>query len=130
MARWPDPIPAVVSHLQAGLGLPLGRVATKVRPDVDAVDASVRVARGPGSDDEVSDSFLVDVETFTLSARPADAWPLAEDARQAMHGLSGALVRGVQFDAVTTTMSPTVVDYGNPKVERYVASYRVDLRKT
>lgn len=128
-ARWPDVIPVVVSHLSSELGLVAGRVATKVRPDVDTLDAFVRVARGPGSDDEVTDSFLIDCETFTLSSAPATAWPLAEDARQAMHALAGMVVRNVLIDSVSTATSPTEIDYGNPKVTRYVASYRLNLRK-
>lgn len=127
--RWPDIIPAVIVHLSNELGLPAGRVATKVRSDVETVDRFVRVSRGPGSDDEVTDSFLVDVETFTLASQPAGAWPLAEGARQAMHDLAGRLVRDMQVDSVTTATSPTEIDYGNPKVVRYVASYRVSMRK-
>ena len=127
--RWPDIIPVVIVHLSNELMLPGGRVATKVPATVDTLDRFVRVTRGPGSDDEVTDSFIVDVETFTLAAAPAAAWPLAEGARQAMHDLTGRLVRNVQVDTVTTATSPTEVDYGNPKVTRYVASYRVRLRK-
>ena len=126
---WPDVIPAVIVHLSNALGLPAGRIATKVRSDVDTLDGFVRVSRGPGSDDGVTDSFLVDVETFTLAAAPSAAWPLAEGARRAMHDLAGRLVRDVQVDAVVTTTSPTEIDYGNPKVVRYVASYRVGVRK-
>lgn len=129
MGRFPDVVPVVVAHLSEVLWLPPGRVATKVRADVEALDGFVRVARGPGSDDEVTDSFLVDVETFTKANAAASAWPLAEGARQAMHSLAGTVVRDVQVDSVSTSTAPTEVDYGNPKVVRYVASYRVALRK-
>lgn len=129
MERFPDIIPVVINHLLRELDLPAGRVATKVRADVDTLDAFVRVARGPGSDNEVTDSFLVDVETFTKSAQPAAAWPLAEDARAAMHAMAGASFSGALVDSVSTANSPAEIDYGNPKVTRYVASYRVNLRK-
>lgn len=129
MARWPDVRPVVVAHLTTALGLPQGRVATKVRPDVDTLDKFVRIARGPGSDDEVTDSFLLDAETFTLATAPDAAWPLAEDVRQAMHGLAGRVINGVKIDSVSTAASPTEVDYGNPKTVRFVASYRIGLRK-
>lgn len=129
MDRFPDIIPPVINHLSSALSLPLGRVATKVGADVDTLAAFVRVKRGPGSDDEVTDSFLVDVETFTLSTTPQTAWPLAEDVRQAMHAMAGTSFSGALVDSVSTATSPTEIDYGNPKLIRYVASYRLRLRK-
>lgn len=129
MARWPDIRPVAVAHLTTALGLAQGRVATKVHQNVDTFDRFVRIARGPGSDDSVTDSFLLDAETFTLTAAPDDAWPLAEDVRQAMHALAGRVVNGVLIDSVSTSAAPTEVDYGNPKVVRFVASYRLNLRQ-
>lgn len=130
MDRFPDIIPPVIHHLSSSLSLPAGRVATRVRADVDTLPEFVRVRRGPGSDDEITDSFLVDVETFTLSATPSTAWPLAEYARQAMRAMAGTSFSGALVDSVSTATSPTEVEYGNPKIIRYVASYRVRLRKS
>lgn len=115
-----------VAWLRAELGLALGEVATRVPGDVETRAHHVRVARGPGSDDEVTDSPLLDVECFA----PSDgaAWALAEDARQAMHALAGRVVGSALVDSVTTATSPVRVEYG-PHVERYVASYRLGLRK-
>lgn len=127
--QWPDIRPVAITHLLSALSLPAGRVATKVPPNVETLPKFVRIARGPGSDDGITDSVLLDVETFTPMAAPTDAWPLAEGARQAMHALAGTAVRGAFIDSVTTATSPTEVDYGNPDVVRFVASYRVELRK-
>lgn len=127
MARWPDVQKLAVAYLSTALGLAPGHVATKVRGDVDTLAKFVRIARGPGSDDGVTDSPLLDVEAFALN--PGDAWDLAEAARQAMHALTGTAVNGALVDSVTTATAPTEVDYGNPKVTRYVASYRLHLRK-
>src|SRR5690606_29706674 len=134
MDRWPDIIPVVIHHLSSSLSLPAGRVATRVRADVDTLPEFVRVRRGPGSDDEVTDSFLIDVETFTLAPTstnltPPKAWNLAEDARQAMSAMAGTSFSGALVDSVSTATSPTEIDYGNPKLIRYVASYRLRLRK-
>ena len=129
MSTWPDVIPPVIAHLRTSLGLAPGMVATRVRADVDTIPRFVRVARGPGSDDFVTDSFVVDVETFTLTAAPEDSWPLAEGARQSMHALAGRAVAGVLVDSVTTATAPVEIDYGNSKVVRLVASYRLHLRK-
>jgi hypothetical protein len=138
MARWPDIHPLAIAHLRTVLGMPPGGVATEV-PGGDASKVGsmewfvtehggfIRVARGPGSDDSVSDSFLLDVETFTGLTAGA-GWTLAEDAREAMHDLAGAAVNGVLVDTVSTATAPVRVDY-SPNVERYVASYRLNLRK-
>ena len=129
MNTWPDVIPPVIAHLRTSLDLAPGRVATKIPAAVDTFDRFVRVARGPGSDDFVTDSFVVDAESFTLAAAPATSWPLAEGVRQAMHALGGHVVAGVLVDHVTTATAPVELDYGNSKVVRLVASYRLHLRK-
>ena len=129
MERWPDVVPAVVRYLSYALSLPPGRVATKVPSNVETLDGFVRVVRGPGSDDGVTDSFLLDVETFTKASQPSQAWGLAEDVRAAMHGLPDSVLLGPLVDSVTTSSAPAEVDYGNPKTVRYVASYRLRLRK-
>jgi hypothetical protein len=123
MARWPDIHPLAVTYLGARLAV---RVATKVPTDVDTLPGFVRVTRGPGSDDGITDAPLLDVEAFAPSERAA--WDLAERAREAMHDLAGAAVNGVLVDTVSTATAPVRVDY-SPNVERFVASYRMNLRK-
>lgn len=86
-----------------------------------------RVSRGPGSDDGTTDAPLVDVETF--AGRRMSAAEAAEAARQAMLALTGRSVAGVLIDRVATASGPTWLDYRNPAVQRYVASYRVELRR-
>jgi hypothetical protein len=123
MARWPDVEKLAVAYLNAALS---ARVATNVPADVDNLPGFVRVTRGPGSDDGITDSPLVDVETF--APKQGDAADLAEDAREAMHALSAVAVNGSLVDYVSTASGPTRVFY-SPNVERYVASYRLHLRK-
>jgi hypothetical protein len=137
MARWPDIHPLTVAHLRAALGMPEGSVSTKVHGgDANEVGSMewfvtnhggfVRVVRGPGTDDGVTDAPLLDVEAFAPSEKAA--WDLAERAREAMHDLAGAAVNGVLVDTVSTATAPVRVDY-SPNVERFVASYRMNLRK-
>jgi hypothetical protein len=123
MARWPDVEKLAVAYLNAALGV---RVGTNVPPDVDDLPGFVRVTRGPGSDDGVTDSPLADIEAFAPTQGAAST--LAEDAREAMHALTGAAVNGDLVDSVTTATGPVRVDY-SPNLERYVASYRLNLRK-
>lgn len=124
MARWPDVQALAYAYLSTALAV---RVATKVPGDVETLPGFVRVARGPGSDDGVTDSPLLDVEAFAPTE--SEAWDLAELAREAMHNLTGSAVNGVLVDSVSTSTAPARVDYGNPAVERFVASYRLHLRK-
>lgn len=124
MARWPDVEALAVSYLSSRLSSV--RVATKVPVDVNDLAGFVRVARGPGGDDGVTDSPLLDVEAFAPSQQVASG--LAEDAREALHDLAGAVVGGALVDSVSTSVGPVWVEY-SPHVERYVASYRLNLRK-
>ena len=123
MARWPDVEALAVSYLRAALGV---SVATNVPADVETRPAFVRVTRGPGSDDGTTDAPLLDVEAFAPTQGAASA--LAEDAREAMHNLAGAVVNGALVDSVSTATAPVRVAY-SPNVTRYVASYRLNLRK-
>lgn len=124
MARWPDVEKLVVVYLSAALGV---RVATKLPGMLEQALPIVRVIRGPGSDDGVTDAPLLDLEAFAAT-QPAAA-TLAEDARQAIHALAGKAVNGVLVDTVSTASGPVRLDYGNPAVERYVGSYRIELRQ-
>lgn len=123
MARWPDVEALSVAYLNAALAV---RVATNVPADVDDLPGFVRVTRGPGSDDGITDAPLLDVEAFAPTQGAAS--DLAEDAREAMHNLAGAAVNGSLVDVVSTATAPVRVEY-SPNVVRYVASYRLNLRK-
>jgi len=122
---WPDLQLLAVDYLSLVLGV---RVSTRTPADLETVMPMVRVRRGPGADDGITDSPLLDVETFAATER--EAWDLAEYARQAIHELQGKAVGGQLVDAVSTASSPTSVDWENPAVERFVASYRINLRQT
>jgi hypothetical protein len=124
-ARWPHLEALAVAALSKG-----DRIASIQTPeDLEALAATgfYRVTRGPGSDDGVTDSPLLDVESFGNTA--TSAWELAEDARQAIHALRGTSVNGVLVDTVSTASGPVLVDWGNPGIHRYVASYRFAFRK-
>jgi len=126
MASWPHLEKLATSHLTEATGK---RTVTRVPADLEAqaVKGLYRVTRGPGSDDGVTDSPLLDVESFGTTE--TQAWELAEGARQAVHKLRGRAVNGVLVDTVSTASGPVLVDWGNPGIYRYVASYRFAFRQ-
>lgn len=128
MARWGDVQKVGIVALTTATGK---RAASKTPSDLQAVIAAdggfFRVRRGPGADDGVTDEPLLDVEAFAGTEQAA--WNLAEDARQAIHALGGQVIDGVLIDSVSTATGPVSVDWGNPAIERFVASYRLALRQ-
>lgn len=122
---WPSIEKALVAGLRTDLGVQVG---TKVPDDVETRDKFVRVARGPGTDDLITDAPLVDVECFSNVYGTADA--LSEDVRQWFHALNGRMVGVVLVDRVRTAGAPAWVDYRNPGTNRFVASYRLEFRQT
>lgn len=121
--RWPILEKVAVAALNEALEV---RAGTKVPGDVETLPGFVRVSRAPGSDDGVTDSPGLDLETFAPSQN--DAADLAEDCRQIIHGLRGTVAGGSLVDAVRTATGPVRVDY-SPNVERYVATYVLDFRR-
>ena len=123
MPRFADVEALAVAYLNTALD---ARVSTDVPANLEQVLPLVRVVRGPGGDDGLTDTPLLDVECFT--ATRADLWDLTEQTRDALHTLAGTAVNGRLVDTVTTATGPTRLDYGNPAVHRSVASYRLALR--
>ncbi|QAV29778.1 hypothetical protein [Micrococcus luteus] len=121
---WPDVEKALVAHLAQTLGV---RVSVATPPDLEQLPGFIRVTRGPGTDDGITDAPAIDVETFAPTRATARA--LAERARAAMHELSGRRAGAVLFDSVRTSSAPSWVDWGNPAVHRYVAVYAARFRR-
>lgn len=119
---WPDVERAYVTILSEAVGV---RVATDIPGHVEDIPGGfIRVMRGPGADDGITDQPLLDVEAFHPDRHGAER--LAEQARQAI--LDSPNREGVLVDSVATAGGPARVFY-SPNVERYVASYRVRLRR-
>lgn len=120
---WPDVEKALVPHLTQALGV---RAAVATPADLEQLPGFVRITRGPGEDDGLTDSAAVDVEAFAPTR--AAAWALAEQARAVVLGLQGRRVGAVLFDSARTVSAPQWVDFRNPAVHRFVAVYRVAFR--
>lgn len=125
MPSWPHLEKLAVNALSNGDVI----AATKTPDDLleQAATGFHRVTRGPGTDNGVTDSPLLDVESFATTE--TSAWELAESARQTVLKLRGRAVNGVLVDTVSTASGPVLVDWGNPGIYRYVASYRFAFRQ-
>lgn len=121
---WPSVAKALVAGIRTDLAVQCG---TKIPGNVETLQKFVRISRGPGTDDLVTDSPLVDVECFSTDYGTAEA--LAEDVRQWFHALNGRKVGDVLVDRLRTSTSPEWVDYRNPATNRFVASYRLEYRQ-
>ena len=121
---WPSAEKALVIYLKAETG---AKVANKVPENLETIPLFIRIARGPGSDDLVTDSPLIDIEAFAPDYGAAS--DLAEQVRQAMHRLSGRKAGTVLIDRARTVSSPMWMDYRNPATNRFVASYRIEYRQ-
>ncbi|WP_417220503.1 hypothetical protein [Arthrobacter sp.] len=121
---WPSIIKALIAAHRTDTGVQTG---TKVPADVEQLAGFVRMARGPGTDDMVTDAPLIDVECFSTDYGTAEA--LAEETRQWFHRLNGRRIGVVLVDRARTSVSPAWVDYRNPATNRFVASYRIEFRQ-
>lgn len=122
---WPNIEKSLTATHRAETGVQTG---TKVPDAIEALQEFVRMARGPGSDDMVTDAPTLDVECFSSNYNTAA--DLAERTRQWVHALNGRKVAGVLIDRVRTVAAPAWVDYRNPGTNRFVASYRLEFRQS
>ncbi|MFF9758572.1 hypothetical protein ACF1G4_03225 [Streptomyces caelestis] len=121
---WPDMELAVMKGVREKLGGP--RVTDEVPARVETLVPVVVVRVAGGADDHISDTVIVDVESF--GADRAAMWDLARRAHAAVHALAATKAGGVVIDTVDTEQRPVPVSYGNPGVRRAIATYRLTTR--
>lgn len=126
--RWPDIEALLVERLPELLPAADG-VATSTPGNLDGL-AFVRVTIAPGgTDDGFNDTARVDVEAFAPTREGASE--LAEDTRRAMLALaaSDTSADGSKLiDRVITVVRPYWVNYRNPAIHRFVATYQLTTR--
>lgn len=86
----------------------------------------IQVNRVGGSDNYITDSATVDVDTFHATRAGASA--LARAVHAAMMRLRHTAVNGVLVDSVETITGPLWINYDDENLERYVATYSIDSR--
>lgn len=120
LAPFPDIELAVVDLLAL-----LANAGTVTPADLQARLPFHKVHRFGGSDDRITDTARVDVDTFAAdhSGRVA-----AEAVRQVL--LAGPhRVGAVVLDRVLTASAPVEVPYGGTGVRRWTASYQISARR-
>lgn len=122
---WPNLVTAYIAGIRDDLGV---RSAIAAPHKVEELDGFVRVSLGPGSDDTIFDSSLLDFDVF--APKYGDAYELAERLRVWVLSTQNKKLNGTQVGRVRTATSPTEVDWGNPNVTRFVYSARISSRRT
>lgn len=120
---WPNLEVVFVAYLNANLGV---RASTDIPGDVGDLPGFVQVSRGPGGDDGITDSPLLDLNIFAPDRLAAGN--LAEQVRQLVLAAAGMNAGDHLIDSVETASGPAWVYYG-PNVDRFISSYRVGLRR-
>lgn len=123
MPDFPDIEAALCRYLTDATGV---TASTDTPGDLELRGQFVRVLRGTGADDEITDEAAIDLEAFAPGR--GEAHDLAEHLRTRMREAQGKRVGGVLFDSVSTSVGPRWVDYRNPAVHRFIATYSVAFR--
>lgn len=81
-----------------------------------------------GQDDTVTDTTVVDIETFARSW--SQAAEEAEAIRTAMLSMAGKTDEQGRWliDSVSTISRPVWVDYRNPAIQRFIGTYQLAMR--
>lgn len=110
-----------------GLALfaPVGPTALAT-PDV-ITPPLVVIRRTGGLDDTITDTPRIQVDTYGANRRHAA--DMAERCRQIVLASPATGYGHTSVDQAWTESAPTYVPYGDLKTQRYVASYRLALRR-
>jgi hypothetical protein len=103
-----------------------------VAPTVLATPEVIRpplivIRRIGGYDDRITDIPRIQVDTFGSTRRQAA--DLAEQCRQMLLACPATGFGHVSIDQSWTESAPTFAPYGDLKVQRYVATYRLAVRR-
>jgi len=129
MASFPD-IEAALLLLLAPLAGGASHIATQTDPGLVEKLPFVRVYRFGGTDDGFTDEARVGVDAFAAT-RPG-GYALAESLRQLLaDGPHSVLTPGgwVVLDTSETGAAPVEVPYGDSRVRRWAADYRITARR-
>ena len=133
LAVFPDIEDALLTFLadlgDTGTKLP-DDLKTILNPTAGPPGTFHRVYRFAGPDDGITDLPVVGIDTF--AGTRAVGFPAAEAVRQRMIAAPHTIVTDtgtVVIDTVATAEAPHEVPWGDSAVRRWVASYRLTLRR-
>lgn len=104
---------------------PLGTVV--LATPVSLVPPLIVVRRVGGFSDRITDFAVIQVETYGSTHEQAAG--LAESCRQVIIASPATVAGGTSVDSARTVGAPTFVDYGQPLVHRYIATYNIEFRR-
>lgn len=103
------------------------RVVNELPTDLELKLPLVQVQVTPGGGEEnTTGTTLLDIDMF--GANRTAMWDLARKVHTSMLALAGQYVGALVIDSVSSDTRPAPVDYGNPKLRRAVATYRLTSR--
>jgi len=118
---YPDLEVALSSWLKSqDLATDAGTVTPSVIPD-----GFVRVTKGGGTDDTITDSSIIDVDVFHSSR--GNAFDMSEAIRDAL--TPRTRVGSAIIDRVRTGASPRQMPWDNTNIKRFSASYTISVRR-
>lgn len=127
MNVWANPEKTLRKLFVEGGTVTSEQVGVSTPENLEEILPYVRITLVRGADDGLTDRAVVDLEWFdTTRSRASDG---AEILRGTMHKFAGTQSSdGYLIDTVTTVNRPHWVDFRNPKIHRYVATYEVSTR--
>lgn len=87
----------------------------------------VVIRRTGGADDLITDVPRIQVDCFGANRRQAS--DMAEQCRQIILASPATGFEHTSVDQSWTESAPTFMPYADPKIQRYVATYRLALRR-
>lgn len=121
---WPNLVTAYIAGVKSNLSV---GASVRAPAKVEELPGFVRVTLGPGSDDTIYDSKLVDFDVFAPTYGAAN--DLAESLRVWVLSTQNTVLNGSPIGRVRTATTPMEVDWGNPNVTRFVYSARVSTAR-
>lgn len=123
IGTWPDAEAVGCDVLDAAL-TPV-RAVTETPPNF--APPLVQVERSGGADDGVTDRPVLTITCYGRTR--AEAWLLAERAREALHAAAHTAVNGVLLDSVRTEAPPAQVPDPRRDLRTVPATYQLGLRR-
>lgn len=80
-----------------------------------------------GTDDRITNVARLQIQSYGRTR--VEARDLAELSRQVVLASGATSVAGTSIDRARTEQAPSFVDYGQPGIHRYIATYRIEYRR-
>lgn len=110
-----------------GLAMLESAAPTVLATPVDLNPPLIVIRRVGGGDNRITDQPRLQIQAY--GSTRLQARDLAEECRQLVLASPATQVAGVSIDNAFTESGPAFVDYGQPSIHRYIATYRLEYRR-